>query len=527
MKKSLLLIAMVLLSSCAILFPSPKKDDKEYVMKHGRLVVVEKPKTPAKVAQPGNTSSNVQAKVAQTTASKSSQRNAIPTHYQQIVFPSFQYVAPHPTQYRVVISDSITGYFLPDRSLPIVKLSFYFRESTLPSKPEEAAAVALTSPMYRRGGSLKVPPALLDDSLELLAASIGGDLGAFHSSLNLNCLSGDFNKTLALLEDVYRNPGFDSSRLALQKNVYTQNLLHKYDRPQELLNGLSRWAMYQSGPRMWNAKPKEVEKVKREDLLRFAQGKFASNRVVFAVSGDFDPDTMKQALQSFFGRWQKANASPASPSISPFRNKPGFYLADKDITQANISMAQPFIKRPHVDYYPAAVASYILGGGGFTSRLTARVRSDEGLAYSVQSYVESDYDEPGTAGVALQTKVESAAFAIKLVNEEIQKLAEKGPTQEELESAKLSLIESLPGLFDSPHATADVFARSEVWGRSFDHFKNYPAEIRAVTADDVMRCIRQYFAPAKMTVTIVGPAAKLQKDFGTIQVVPQDSLEMR
>lgn len=504
------LIAVLFLfffGSCAALFPSPKKDDKEYVMKHGRLVVVEKKEFANAQAVPD--------------------ANLVPEHYQGIIFPNFQYVAPYPLQYRVAISDSITGYLLPDRSLPVIRLNMYFEETTLPTKPEEAAAVALVSPMFRRGGSVSVPPAILDDSLELLAAGIGGDLGAYHSSLSLNCLSRDFDKTLALLQDVYANPGFDSLRLELQKNVYVQNLQHKYDRPQDLLNALSRWALYRSGPRLWNSKPEEVRAIQRADMLRWSKGRFASNRVVFAVSGDFDPDSMKNSLQAFFKGWQGVNPVPQASVPTLFRNRPGFYVADKDITQANIAMAQPFVQRPHPDYYPTSVASYILGGGGFTSRLTARVRSDEGLAYSVYSFAQSDYQEPGTTGVSLQTKVSSAGLAVKLVFEEIRKLAEFGPTPEELVSAKQSLIESLPGIFDSPHSTADVFARSEIWGRSYDHFKNYPAQIQAVTAEDVKRCIRKYFSPELMTVTIVGPVAELQKDFGTIQAVSVDSLEMR
>jgi zinc protease len=314
-------------------------------------------------------------------------------------------------------------------------------------------------------------------------------------------------------------------------------LQHKYDRPQELLGALSRYAYYQSGPRLWNAKPEEVSRVRRADLLEIARGRFQTGRVVFAVSGDFDRDSMITTLKTFFAQWQVANLSRQAPQSLQLRNKPGVYLADKAITQANITMAQPFLKRPHPDYYAASVASYILGGGGFTSRLTLRVRSDEGLAYSINSFAQSDYDDVASAGISVQTKVESASFAIKIAFEEIRKLGAEGPTAEELEGAKKSLIESLPGMFESPHSTADAFARSEMWGRSPDHFRNYPAEIRQVTAADVKRCIQTYFTPEKMTISIVGPVTDLVKrdelhkvslaDFGSIRVIASDSLEMR
>ncbi|HSQ42660.1 MAG TPA: pitrilysin family protein [Fibrobacteraceae bacterium] len=540
MKTRLLPILPVLISlfGCS-LFPSPHTKDADYVVHHGRLEVHRKDqsryKTPLAPVQKNASSAMGASSSARTTAL--SVPSLVPERYADIQYPAFHYVAPYPKDYRVEISDSITGYLVPDRSLPFIRMNVYFRESTLPGAPNQVASLSLLSVMYRRGGSTHLSAEQLDDSLELLAAGIGGDLGDFNSSLALNCLSRDFPATLALLEDVFTHPAFDSSRLELQKNVYLQNLQHKYDRPSDLLSGLSRWAMYQSSPRLWNAQPAEVKRVKRADLLKLAPGHFAPRRVIFALSGDFDRDSMATTLKAFFDRWPKPTGTAQASQQLAFKNKPGIYVVDKDVTQANISMEQPFVRRPHPDYYAASVASYILGGGGFTSRLTLRIRSDEGLAYSVRSFAESDYDDVGSAGIRLQTKVSSAAYAIQLALQEVNKLAESGPTPEELEGAKAALIESLPGIFDSPANTASAFARSEVWGRSFDHFKDYPAKIRAVTAADVQRCIRTYFDPKKMTISIVGPVAGLEapdydhrislSDLGKIRVVPMDSLELR
>jgi len=515
--KRLALVALgATLFSCAGTFPWQKGYQSTHTMKHGKLVAA------------SNTSS-AQASSASTAK--------LPARYQDIQYPQFQYVAPYPTDARVQISDSITGYVVSDRTLPFVKLNIYFKESTIATKPQEVAAYSLLPGMYRRGGSTLIPPATLDDSLELLAAGIGGDMGDFQSTLSLNCLSRDFAKTLGVLTDVYTKPLFDSTRLELQKSMYLQNLQHKFDRPQEMLSALSRFAYYQSSPRLWNAKPEEVSLVKQSDLQKIAQGRFATHRVIFAVSGDFDRDSMIVALKTFFAKWPSAKNPLQESQTLKLRNQPGVYIADKAITQANITMIQPFLKRPHPDYYAASVASYILGGGGFSSRLTLRVRSDEGLAYSINSFAQSDYNDLASSGVSVQTKVSSAPYAIKLTFEEIRKLGAKGPTAEELEGAKQSLIESLPGMFDSPHSTADAFAHSELWGRSPDHFRNYPAEIRKVTAADVQRCIQTYFTPEKMTISIVGPVAELLKrdeahqaalsDFGTVRVIPVDSLEMR
>lgn len=486
----------------------------------------------------GNAKTSPNPPAASAVASKTSSIDGLPALYRDIAYPDFHYVAPHPSQFRVQLSDSITGYLVPDRSLPLVNLTLYFRESAQAQQPAEVASLQMLSGLYRRGGSLQLSASALDDTLEFLSAGLNGGLGDTRSTISLNCLSRDLPSVLALLKQVFLAPGMDSLRLELSKAAALQSLAHRFDQPAAQLSALSSHALYYSHPRLWDPTAAEIQSVKRADLLSRSPEFFQPRRVVFAVSGDFDRDSMSTTLKQLFASW-KPVANKAIPAQQPlrFRENPGVFVSDKKITQANILMAQPFVKRPSPDYYPAMVASYILGGSGFTSRLTVRVRSDEGLAYSVYSFTDSDYDNVGTAGVALQTKVASVPFALGIIREEITKLAKTGPTVEELEGAKLALIESLPGMFDTPEATADAFARSELWGRSPEHFVEYPAKIRAVTADQVRAMIAKYFEPSRMRISIVGPADALQQrdsthqislsDFGKITLVPTDSLLFR
>ena len=460
------------------------------------------------------------------------------SHFRDIPYPDFQYTPPHPSTYRVALSDSITAYLVPDRHLPLVKISFYFRESALPSQPSEAATLELLSAMYRRGGTQKLSAAVVDDSLEFLSAGLGGGLGNHYSSISLNCLSRDLPAVTGILSQMFLEPGMDSLRLELQKASTLQAYAHRFDQPAAQLSALSKKITYQSHPSLWDPLPTEIAAVTRPTLLSQAPHYFRPGRVFISASGDFNPDSMATTLKTLFAQWKPAPQQPAPvPPPLLFRNQPGVYISPKNISQANIVMSQPFVQRPHPDYYPAMVASYILGGSGFTSRLTTRVRSDEGLAYSIYSFTESSYTEVGTAGVALQTKVASVPFALSIIRTEIQKLATEGPRAEELAGAKKALIQSLPGMFDTPEATADAFARSEMWGRHPDHFVEFPQKIQAVTAQQVQEMVAKYFNPAKMTLAIVGPVDKLLQrdsvnqvslsDFGTIHTIPVDSLLFR
>lgn len=454
--------------------------------------------------------------------------NALPASYKDIQFPEFRYVAPYPKDYRVEIADGISGYIVSDRSLPLVNFSVYFEESSLPATITDEAASEMVGSMLRRGAGGGISAHALDDSLEFISASISSSVGTFQSAFGIDCLSKDFDSMLDLAQKVLTAPSFDKEQLEILKANFVTANERRYDTPAKILSALKSKVNYAPNPRLWDATTEEYRKVTDADVKRLAEGTFSSKRIVFALSGDVDRDSAVTRLKDFFAHWQVQPAKGEKPKPQPltFLRKPGTYVVDREITQANITMNQPFVKRPHPDYYPAAVASFILGGGGFSSRLTNRVRSDEGLAYSVYSTVGNDYRDTAMTTIALQTKVESVDFALKLIFEEVEKLAKDGPSAEELEQAKKSLIESLPSLFDSPESTAEIFAKGELLGKTYDHYLDYVKEINDVTSEQVKAMIAKYFDRSKMTISIVGPVAKFEA-LKPFTVVPLDSLEFR
>ena len=453
--------------------------------------------------------------------------SALPVNYRDIQFPEFTYVAPHPKDYRVEIAPGIVGYIASDRSLPLVNFTVYFEESSLPSTLKEEAASEMISSMLRRGAGGGISPHDLDDSLEFISAGITTSAGTFTSMFDIDCLSKDFKSMMELSRKVLTAPAFDSAQLEIVKAGFVTSYDRRYDTPAKVLSALRAKVNYAPNLRLWDATSEEYKAVTAADVKRLAAGTFSSKKIMFALSGDVDRDSSIAYLKEFFAGWK---VEPAARTVKPeplsFLRKPGVYVVDKDISQANITMNQPFVKRPHPDYYPAAVASFILGGGSFSSRLVNRVRSDEGLAYTVYSSVGNDYLDTSMSTIALQTKVETVDLALKLIFEEVDKLAKEGPTAEELEQAKKSLIESLPSLFDSPSSTAIIFAKGTLLGKSDDHYLDYVKDINAVTAEQVKAMTAKYFGKENMTISIVGPVSKFEP-LKPFTVVPLDSLDMR
>jgi zinc protease len=459
-------------------------------------------------------------------------KQTVPESYKDIVFPEFQYTIPYPGDYRINITDSITLYAVRDTSIPLIDLTFYFKENAIPKNREEVAVLQLLSSLYSKGGTetldfkgrtLILSPAQVDDSLEFLSAKISGSIGSTQSIIRLNCLSRDFDEVLPLLFELFNKPHLDSARLELQKSTAIQSYLHRYDQPSSQLSALSAHITYKDNPRLWRADSAAIAKIQRKDLLAIKDEFFVPQRVIIAAAGDFNTDSLKNTLTKLFANWKRDKKRERNFSMLEFNEQTGIFVSEKDISQANIVMAAPFVKRPHPDYYQAAIANYILGGSSFSSRLTNTIRTQNGLAYSIYSFAQSDYEDTGLVGIALQTKLESAKTALQLIKEECLKLGREGPTEEELAFAKKSLIESIPGMFENTETTASTFAVSEFNGRSLEHYREYPEKLKAVTAEQVRAMAAKYFNPDSFKVSIVGASDKMLLE--NVKIVPVDSLE--
>ena len=465
-------------------------------------------------------------------------KGGLPAHYSRIRFPEFKYLPPHPKDYRVVLDRGVVAYLVPDSTLALIQMSVFFGHPNLPKQPSQVASLNLYSAMLKTGGTARFTPEQLEDSLEFVAATLGAGLSDYQSELGLDALRKDANALFDLLPEVALQPRLDAEAFKVQKRTYLENIKHRYDTPKGVMGAAFERALYGSNPVNWTAEEKEVEAQSPGKLKAFMGMGFAAKDMVIGVAGQFDRQEMIGQLNRLVAKFP-ADYKDGRDSLPPFRGpgKPGVYFLDKQFQQATLKMGAPGVKRPHPDYYPLVVASYIFGDGGFTSRLMERVRSNEGLAYGVDSDVSSDYNRAGTVSVSLQTKVETGAYAVKLVMEEMRRMAKDGITDQELQKAKDGLIKSLPSLFDTPAATARIFAQGEIWKRSPDHYLEYVDTIQKMKKAEVEKAFRQYFVPDSMRIVVVGPNSPLMKkdekhqvslaDFGAVKVMSLQELDKR
>jgi predicted Zn-dependent peptidase len=252
-----------------------------------------------------------------------------------------------------------------------------------------------------------------------------------------------------------------------------------------------------------------VGSITRDDLLAFHRKHFHPASMIAAVSGSFSRAEMIRKLEAAFAAWPspKPSVPPIPATIAPAA--PGVYRIEKDVNQGRVSIGLPTVKRDHPDVYALEVMNEILGGSGFTARITKTVRSDEGLAYSAGSGLSPGVWYPGRFRAAFQSKSRSVPYATSLVLGEIRKIREGGVTAEELETIKNSLVQTFPSSFASKAQSMAVFASDEYTRRDPSYWATYRERIQAVTGGDVQRVAREHLVPEKMVLLVVGKQAEI------------------
>ena len=387
---------------------------------------------------------------------------AIPDSPDRLTFPPISFQPPRAADHRVVLKNGMVVFIAEDRALPLVNVSITVRAGSWLDPVGKEGLAAFTGSQMRRGGTESLTAEQLDERLDFLAAQVGTGIGGTAGSASLNCLSDNLDEALRLFADVLRRPRFQEDRLALAKEQALQEMQKRNDDPEDIEG--REWGVLLYGPSHFTNRfttEASVKAITREDMVAFHRRQFHPANMIAAVSGSFDRATMLRKLEETFAGWPSPGSTtpPIPDAIAPAA--PGLYRIQKDVPQGRVSIGLPTIRRSHPDVYALEVMNEILGGSGFTSRITKTVRSNEGLAYSAGSGLAPGVWFPGRFRAGFQSKSRTVPWATELVLGEIRRIRDEGVTPEELSTIKNSLVQTFPSSFASKAQAMGIFASDE------------------------------------------------------------------
>lgn len=429
----------------------------------------------------------------------------IPAHPRDLVFKPLAFTPPEAVKYRHVLASKVVAFMVEDHDLPLVSLTVSIRGGAYLDPNGKTGLASMTGSQMRGGGAGALTAEQFDEEVDFLAANVSSSFGGTSGTASVSFLAKDIDAALARFFDMLRAPRFQQSRLDLLKAQQLQAIERRNDSTDDIEDREWTRLMYGDGhyssAMMTRA---SIDAITRDDLVGFHRTWVHPANFVIAVAGDFSTADMTARLDKALAGWP---AGRTAPPVPPPAHQPsaGLYLVDKpDVNQGRVSIGHLGIRRGNPDEIAIGVMNQILGGGGFASRITERVRSDEGLAYDAGSSFTPGVYYDGVFAAGFQSKSATCARATAIVLEEIARIRREPVKAQELETVKNYLIEVFPRFFASASAIAGTFAADELTGRDRNYWRTYRDRIRAVTVADVQRVAERYLKPEALVILAVG-----------------------
>ncbi|HAD81599.1 MAG: hypothetical protein A2509_09580 [Candidatus Edwardsbacteria bacterium RIFOXYD12_FULL_50_11] len=434
---------------------------------------------------------------------------------------SAQNIWTPPQPKRIVLKNGLTILLLENHQLPVISAEVMVKAGSVTDPAGYAGLANFTIEMLAKGTDSR---SALDiaDNFDFVGAQFAVKCDYDAAFISLTTLAKDFNRTVPVLFELLTKPAFDSLETGRLKAELLSAIEAKGDRPNtqsaEAFNLMLFKDHPYAHPGMGDAE--SVSRISRQDLAGYHQKYYAPNNCIISLVGDFKSSQIKRILEQNLGNWAARNMPQSIlPEIPPI-GQPRALLINRQINQAYINLGFLGPKRSDPDYQAIRVMNYILGGGGFVSRLVKNIRMAQGLAYDVDSYYDPRSDF-GPYILSVQTKCASADTAIKSLIAEMRLIQSQPVSEEELKEAQDYIRGSYPFRFETSGQTARQFLYLELYDLGADYFRQDMQKTLQVTQADVMAAAKKYLKPDNFLLAMVTDTSQTKLNIPGLKIEKQ------
>lgn len=427
-----------------------------------------------------------------------------------------------PTWTKTQLANGATLIVSERHSLPLISFNITFLGGSNQFEPAGRRGVAaMTTSMLTEGTSTKTGDQI-SDALQLLGTNVGAGVGGEEGSIGFVSTAKNFDAVLAILADMMLNSAFPADALERLRARTLVNLTQARDQPTVVGAQVFAKILYGNAhPYGQRITETSVKAITREDVVAFQKAYFQPGRAIITVVGDVTSGKVKSSIEKGLAAWTKAGDKPSFdypklPELQPAR----IYLVDKPgAAQSVVNIGLPGPPRNTPDYFALQVLNTILGGQ-FQSRLNANIREQKGYSYGVNSGF--NYGKgPGAFRAGGSIFVDKTDAALMEFMKEFKGIVgEKPITDEEIKTAKESLIQGLPQRFASVAAISNAITSLTVQGLPDDFYQTFAKNVSAVTREDLLRVAKRYIDLNHLAIVIVGDRAVVEGPLKATGIAP-------
>jgi zinc protease len=411
-------------------------------------------------------------------------------------------VASAMTIEKIVSPSGIEAWLVREKSVPLITLNYAFRGGTSQDDAGKSGAAHFTADLLDEGAG-ELDSKTFHERLENHAIELGFQVGrdTFHGSLR--ALNEHRDEAVDLLRLALTKPRFDAEAVERVREQELSVLRRDTTNPNDLAS--RRWwqTAFPGHPygRETKGTLETMARVTVDDLRDYVRRVFARNGLKVSIVGDVDEKTAGELIDRAFGGLPAKNDLKPIPDTTP-RGLGRRIVIDVDVPQAVVTFGGPGIARSDPQFMAAYIVNHILGGGSFSSRLYREVREKRGLAYGVSnSLVWFRHAAAVLGGTA--TRADRTADALAVIEQETKRMAENGPTAEELAAAKSFLKGSYALTLDTSGKIAAQLTQIQIDNLGIDYIQRRSSLIDAVTIEDAKKAARRLYGSG-MLVTVAG-----------------------